>query len=206
MIKKGEEMKKLSLLIAMILCVTIGGVYATWTYTQNTDVADESVNKSLNLTGVEYVGSYGTYSVNVDGLTLKIDPKPNTTHVTSLVVDGQIDIVFTPNSVAPQAVKDSAVRSTYLFTLSNPNWLYEGSPVVVLKHTDAHEIEWTKQGDGTFKYTISAEALADHITLTEFTLDTKVKYDAYNTVLGTGAIVLTVSDGITSTTTEQPQA
>ena len=199
-------MKKLSLLIAMILCVTIGGVYATWTYTQNTDVADESVNKSLNLTGVEYVGSYGTYSVNVDGLTLKIDPKPSTTHVTSLVIDGKIDIVFTPNSVAPQAVKDSAVRSTYLFTLSNPNWLYQGSPVVVLTHTDAHEIEWTKQGDGTFKYTISAEALADHITLTEFTLDTKVKYDAYNTVLGTGAIVLTVSDGITSTTTEQPQA
>lgn len=28
-------MKKLSLLVALILCVTIGGVYATWTYAGN---------------------------------------------------------------------------------------------------------------------------------------------------------------------------
>ncbi len=53
-------MKKLGLLIAMILCVTIGGVYATWTYTQNTDVADEAVNINMNLTDVAYSGSYGT--------------------------------------------------------------------------------------------------------------------------------------------------
>ncbi len=196
-------MKKLGLLIAMILCVTIGGVYATWTYTQNTDVADESVNKSLNLTGVEYVGSYGTYDVNVDGLTLKIDPKPGTTHTTSLVADGEIVITFTPNSVAPQAVKDGAVASTYQFTLSNANWLYEGKNVVELKHTGTHDITWTKQGDGTFVYVLSASAVAEHITLTEFNLDTKAKYDAYNTILGAGAIRLTVSDGITTPATPQ---
>lgn len=194
-------MKKLGLLIAMILCVTIGGVYATWTYTQNTDVADESVNKSLNLTGVEYVGSYGTYDVNVDGLTLKIDPKAGTTHTTSLVADGQIVITFTPNSVAPQAVKDSAVSSTYQFTLSNANWLYEGKNVVVLNHTGTHDITWAKQDDGTFVYILSASAVAEHIALTEFNLDTKAKYDAYNTILGAGAIVLTVSDGITTPVT-----
>ena len=188
-------MKKLGLLIAMILCVTIGGVYATWTYTQNTDVADETVNKSLNLTGVEYVGSYGTYNVNVDGLTLKIDPKPGTTHTTALVAEGEIVITFTPNSVAPQTVKDSAVASTYQFTLSNANWLYEGNKVVELKHTGAHDITWTKQADGTFKFVITAAAVLEHISLTEFNLDTKAKYDAYNTVLGTGAILLTVSDG-----------
>lgn len=196
-------MKKLSLLIAMILCVTIGGVYATWTYTQNTDVADESVNKSLNLTGVEYVGSYGTYDVNVDGLTLKIDPKAGTTHTTSLIADGQIIITFTPNSVAPQTVKDSAVASTYQFTLSNSNWLYEGENVVELKHTGTHDISWTKQDNGTFVFIISAASVVDHIALTEFNLDTKAKYDAYNTVLGSGAIVLTVSDGITTPVTPQ---
>ena len=191
-------MKKLGLLIAMILCVTIGGVYATWTYTQNTDVADETVNKSLNLTGVEYVGSYGTYNVNVDGLTLKIDPKPGTTHTTALVAEGEIVITFTPNSVAPQTVKDSAVASTYQFTLSNANWIYEGNKVVELKHTGAHDITWTKQDDGTFTFVITATAVLEHISLTEFNLDTKAKYDAYNTVLGTGAILLTVSDGKTT--------
>ena len=95
-------MKKLSLLIAMILCVTIGGVYATWTYTQNTDVADEAVNVNMNLTDVAYSGSYGTYKVDTTGLSLTIDPKTGTTHTTALYATGSIVITFTPNSVAQQ--------------------------------------------------------------------------------------------------------
>ena len=43
-------MKKLGLLMAMALTVTVGGVYATWTYAKGTDVADETVNMTLNLT------------------------------------------------------------------------------------------------------------------------------------------------------------
>ena len=48
-------MKKVGLLIGMALCVTVGGVYATWTYTQNTDVADETVNMTMNLTDVAHL-------------------------------------------------------------------------------------------------------------------------------------------------------
>ena len=42
-------MKKLSVLIAMILCVTIGGVYATWTYAGQ-KVSDASYESVLRLT------------------------------------------------------------------------------------------------------------------------------------------------------------
>ena len=45
---------------------------------------------------------------------------------------------------------------------------------------------------------MDAAALANHITLTEFTLDTKTEYDAYNKVLANGQIIITVSDGTTS--------
>ncbi len=34
-------MKKISALIAMFLCVTIGGVYATWSYAGTNDIADK---------------------------------------------------------------------------------------------------------------------------------------------------------------------
>ena len=193
-------MKNFSLIIAMILCVTIGGVYATWTYTQNIDVADEGVNKVMNLGNVEYSGSYGTYKVDAAGLTLTIDPKAETAHTTALYGTGKIVITFTPNSVAPATVKENAVRSTYALSFANADWKYEGKDIIKVAdgHTGSHDIVWTPAGDGTFTFVITADELLKHLSLTEFELDTKVKYDAYNAVLGTGAIVVTVSDGITA--------
>ncbi|MBR2614531.1 MAG: hypothetical protein IKC71_02910 [Clostridia bacterium] len=197
-------MKKLGILIALILCVTIGGVYATWTYTQNTDVADETINMTMNLTDVAYSGSYGTYEINTDSLKLKIDPKKDTTHTTALYIEGQIVITFTPNSVAPEEVKENGVASTFQFGLTNANWTYDdgdgAKKLITLAHDEAEDIVWGEPDEnGVFTYIITAEALAEHINLAEFNLDTKVKYDEFNTVLGNGQITITVSDGITAT-------
>ena len=96
------------------------------------------------------------------------------------------------------AVSDHNIGTTYAFTLANPNWQYEGQNIVTLNHTEKHDISWTNNGDGTFSFTITAEQFMEHVVLTEFELDTKVKYDAYNAVLGTGSIVITVSDGVTA--------
>lgn len=191
-------MKKLSLLIALCMLLTIGGVYATWTYTQNTDVADEAVNMNLNLADVAYSGSYGTYRIDTSGLSMVIDPKAGTSHTTALYMTGNIVITFTPNSVAPVEVKENGVDSTYVFSISGSNWKYEDQDVVTVTHTETHDIIWDRNNDGTFSYTISAADLEDHISLTAFDLDTKAKYDAYNSVLGRGAIVITVSDGVIS--------
>lgn len=189
-------MKRLSVLIAMILCVTIGGVYATWTYTQNTDIADEQIHMTMNLTDVAYSGSYGTYKIDTSALKMNIDPKAGTTHDTALYITGQIVITFTPNSVAPETVKENGVASTFQLTLTNNNWLYEGESIVTLTHNEAEEITWGQPDEqGVFTFVISAEELAKHISLTEFTLDTKAKYDAFNLALGQGQITITVSDG-----------
>ena len=191
-------MKKFSLLILLVLCVTIGGVYATWTYTQNTDVADEQVHMTLNLTDVAYAGSYGTYKIDTTGLTLAIDPKEGTTHDTALYITGQIVITFSPNSVAPEDIKENAVPSTFQFTLTNSNWLYEGEKIIKLAHNEKEVIDWGQPDEkGVFTFVITAEELANHLTLTEFTLDTKAKYDAFNAALGQGQITITVSDGKT---------
>ena len=196
-------MKKLGILIALILCVTIGGVYATWTYTQNTDVADETINMTMNLTDVAYSGSYGTYKINTDSLKLNIDPKEGSTHTTALYIDGEIIITFTPNSVAPEFVKENGVDSTFKFGLTNTNWTYDdgdgAKTLITLAHEGAETITWGEPDDnGVFTYIITAKALAEHITLAEFNLDTKVKYDEFNTVLGNGQITITVSDGVTA--------
>ena len=52
-------MKKLSLLIALLICVTIGGVYATWTYTSaSADIVDGTKEVVIELAGAttSYLG------------------------------------------------------------------------------------------------------------------------------------------------------
>lgn len=78
-------MKKISLLIALVLCLTISGVYATWVYSQSDDVADITGAKAITMTEATFTGTYGTYSVDSSNLTMVIDPKEGTTHTTSLV-------------------------------------------------------------------------------------------------------------------------
>ena len=193
-------MKKLSLLIALCMLISIGGVYATWTYVRNSDVADESVNMAMNLTEVAYSGSNGAFKVDTSTLKLSIDPKSGTTHTTSLVIEGEVKIVFTPATFAPAEVKENALDSTFEFKLSNNSWTFDdghgAKEIVKLAHQGTHEIKWTKQSDGTFVYVLDATTLAKHITLNEFVLDTKTLYDSFNAQLANGQIIITVSDGI----------
>lgn len=192
-------MKKLSILIALVLCVTIGGVYATWVYSQSDDVADITGAKAITMTEATFTGTYGTYHVDTTGLTMQVDPKEGTTHTTALKISGNLVINFTPNTYAPVEVKENGVPSTFAFSLSNPNWKYNGSSIITVD-TNKHNIVWTPDGSGAFTFTITAAELANYITLTEFTLDTKVEYDDYDAVLTNGQIVVSVSDGKNAST------
>ena len=93
--------------------------------------------------------------------------------------------------------------------MSNSDWKFDDDTtdevaarnIVTLTHPGEKEtIDWGDPDEttGVFTYTITAEELAKHLSLTEFILDTKVKYDAYSTALSLGNITLTVSDGLTS--------
>ena len=137
---------------------------------------------AMNLTDVAYAGSYGTYKIDTSNLKMNIDPKTGTTHTTALYITGNIVITFTPNSVAPQDVKDDAVPSTFQFTLTNDNWLYEGKKVITLAHTDAEDIDWGDPDDKGVKSglpdlmlftleisTTSCKSLTEGLDVLEFT-------------------------------------
>lgn len=183
----------------LALCITIGGVYATWVYSQSDDVADITGATAVTMTEATFTGTYGTYAVDTTGLTMVVDPKENTTHTTALKIDGDLVIKFTPNTYAPAEVKTNGVPSTFAFSLSNDAWKYETEDIMTI-NTNKQNITWTPDGAGAFTYTISADDLAGYITFTEFTLDTKAEYDAYDRVLTNGQIVVTVSDGKNSST------
>ncbi|MBQ8345422.1 MAG: hypothetical protein IJY42_04050 [Clostridia bacterium] len=187
-------MKKFSLLIALALLLTTSGVYAAWVYSQSNDVADITGAKAITMTEATFTGTYGTYAVDTTGLTMQVDPKDGTAHTTALKITGDLKITFTPNTYAPTDVKENGVASTFTFSLSNSSWQYAGQDVMTID-TATHNITWTKGSDGVFTYTISAADLGNYITLTEFVLDTKADYDAYDAILTNGQIVVSVSDG-----------
>ena len=198
-------MRKFSLLIALALLITVGSVYATWTYIDKTDVADITEGKAVNLTGATFVGTYGTYTVDVTGLVLQIDPKEENSHITSLIGSGQVVITFTPSIHAPTEIKTNAVASTFQIKLSNDNWTFDdgsGSKnIFVLTHQGTETISWSEpDSNGVFTFTLTAADLLDeHLSMNEFTLDSKSDYERFTTALTNGQITFTVSDGKTST-------
>ena len=202
-------MKKLSLLIALALIVTIGGVYATWIYTGD-DVADITDSKAIKLTNATFKDTYGTYTSNVDNLIITVDPKQNHTnnHTTSLIIEGYIEITFTPDENAPGDVKTGGVNTVYWFSVSKDNWTFnDGSgtkDIITFAHTGEeakHQITWTyDSARGVCYARIEADEIARHFNLTEFYLDTKTDYDAFDAALQQAQLVLHISDGKTSST------
>ncbi len=199
-------MKKLSLFLALAMLLTVGGVYAVWTYTQSTDVMDITTSSVIDMTAATSIGTYGQYDFD-NKLVMTVDPKEGTTHTTSLILEGTITITFTPNTFAPTEVKENGITSYFSHDLAVAPWQYDGKDIITLDN-DAHTIgtvnsneerKWTKNADGTFTYVIQAEDLAEHMILTEFVLDTKTEYDAYDDALAAGQIRFHISDGIKGT-------
>ena len=56
-------MKRLSLLVALMLAITIGGVYATWSYAGTDDIADAFAEAKVTITDAELTGANGTYKI-----------------------------------------------------------------------------------------------------------------------------------------------
>ena len=117
-------MKKLSLLIAMILCATIGGVYAAWTYALTDDIADAFEEIKISVADAELTGSNGTYKIT-SNFKLVIDQRDDDHYAELLFVptgeeEVKLTLTFTPASFAPEAVKADAVPTEFYFATPNP--------------------------------------------------------------------------------------
>jgi len=190
-------MKKLSVLIAMILCVTIGGVYATWTYAGD-KVSDFKYEAVVKLTAAETKGSYGTYKID-SNLKVFIDQKSKSPADFSAVLQiasadtnaPYLKVTFTPDtSYATPEIISGGLASKLTFSALNPmqvkvrkvtdsaadrqipvgKWIVDevnGTLTNILTFAEPDTITWTKESDGTFTYTLDEAALKTRITLTE---------------------------------------
>ncbi len=210
-------MKKLSVLIALMLCITIGGVYATWSYAGTNDIADAFAEAKVTIADAELTGANGTYKIE-SNLVLTVD-QANDNHDAKLVFasnnseDIFLKVTFTPAANAPQDIKDSAVPSELYFTTTTAmeykmdaagNYSETGTAKPIFNFSNPSDgvfspnVSWTAESNGTFTYTLNQSQLEAMITLSQtFVLDLKSEHDAFREALN-GNIVARVTDGIVS--------
>ena len=202
-------MKKLSLLIAMILCVTIGGVYAVWTYSGTNDIADVSTEAKVTMADFTLTGAAGVYTVS-SNLVLTVDQASKKDHDAELVFSSNNDqeiylkITFKPSEDADNTIKEYGVETTLTFTTTtdmtykmdrNGNYNENGEETPIFTFGAPINIVWVPQNDGSFLYTMDGAELAEYIKLSQkFILDIKHEYDMFKAAL-IGNIIAKVSDG-----------
>lgn len=208
-------MKKLNVLIALMLCLTIGGVYATWSYAGTADIADAYAEAKVTIADAELTGANGIYKVE-SNLVLTID-QANEDHEAKLVFSSNngedifLKVTFTPAANAPQAIKDNAVPTELYFGTTVPmqykidgdgNYSESGTPTDIFVFTKPADddfdpnVTWNPEADGSFTYTLNADDLQSMISLSQtFVLDLKSEHDAFRAALA-GNIVARVTDGV----------
>ena len=201
-------MKKLSALIAMVLCLTIGGVYAAWTYTNNSaDVTDVYKTYTVTLTSATASGAIGEYSVesNITGISIEQNGEADPTQDFHKAV-----LEFhTSDDAAPYIkikidlradAEDTALQNlttTYKIAIVDVVGQYDSKDIFIDKNTGTTTIDnWTEEdaNAGIYSYTITD--FAAEFVLNDFVLGTKTEHTLFGQALGTPLLRIDVSDGI----------
>lgn len=219
-------MKKISILIALALIVTIGGVYATWNYNSQDAVNDSHEHFKLNMADYEDTGnSKGKISCFKNNVKIEIDDT-NGDYRAELMITGDMIFIFTPYGEAADEVRNNGIPMQFTVTKSSENMVYEGKQIFVLS-PDAH-IDFTTVltritsencknselwGDAdltSYASTATQNYFAVRITgadlvakgylaLNDFTLNTVMKYHDFQTALGQGQLGITVEEHVIPT-------
>ncbi len=199
---------KLALLTFLATTVTIGGVYATWTFAEKSSTA---ANTTVNvaMTGVNSETEKGTLSVMVmasNGFTLSVDDA-NGDHYAEVKKEGVVTVTFKPSANASADVKQYGVDVQCVVSYapytggpqSLEEWTYNESQIFSIGNNESDPILLNSNAavyseeTGLFTWTIPASDI-DITLANEFFIDSLEKYNAMNAELAKGHFVLTVSE------------
>lgn len=190
-------MKKFTMLVALILCVTIGGVYATWTY-QGGEVQQLHQHFNVYMGAVDNDEAKGVLKTVMNALSIKLDDA-NNDYVAEAAVEGYIEFVFAPKTNASDTVRDEGIDLTFALGQTDPAFVFEGKNVFTItdgtgdlgkgqKITAENASTLSAYNTdlaahvGSFYYCIKASDLANKIT-TDIYLPTYEDYQAMVNIL-----------------------
>lgn len=190
-------MKKISRLIAIALILTIGGVYATFTYANNKATEAEKA-MSVTVAGKTVEGAAkGTIAITQDA-AIAID-ETSTGSLKTGATFTDMKITFTPNLGANDIVYQNGISLKMTITLENPTYEYKGTAafeattykIATLKDTYTAGGVTLNGGVAAKEFTVD---LSDYVNITEIFLSEEGHYDAYKAALGNFKIKVLVTE------------
>ena len=164
-------MKKLTLLIALALCITVGGVYAAWSYAESTAVASSTIAPQVKLTATNNT-TKGT--ITFEGTpTVAIDQADDNHNAKLDWSNPVVTVKFTPaagTTATKINVDITVVLPTNTFTTSAGDYL-------VFKHADGDAQTFTVRVNDVDANGQTFD-LSEHIT-TQLRLPTLADYNAF---------------------------
>ncbi len=189
-------MKKLSLLIALALVVTISGVYAAWSYAQGTTASVE-ITREINMAQVNTDSNKGSISATPSDVAFLVDDGGN--YHTVLKGTGKFDITFTPSTGADAETIANGIKMIATITVrsaSNLTYSYNSQnvvPITAKTENKANVIDLTPSGPAKTA-TLTVAQILGAVELCDVVLATKAENDAFHTVLNDYTIVITISE------------
>lgn len=185
-------MKKLSVLIALALVLTIGGAYATWTYANGAvTLPNQSENVGISMGTKDYSGSVGSVAVTTLPSFVVEPVADKSDYHTNLEGSGNLVLTFTPDDHASDDIKTGGSPVKVKITITeNPEKKalidednpYKDTTLLTLKD-NATEIIIEVNSWSSLTHTISASTLLEHLDLASIELINEDAYDAYAQVL-----------------------
>lgn len=208
-------MRKLSVLIALALCLTIGGAYAAWSFATD-NVTDATVTNIGIGMEVEETGSKGTLAATFTGYSYEVVPGVgNVPTLQNNATDANLVITFTTNANAEESVKANGIAVEVSIDVTDGDPFtgtaheIEKTNVLGAKTTNGITINagtgtgaWdnrTENLDGTvtFTKTITSNTVMSWIEIKNNAPLTDVKNaEAFETAVKAGSFTITVTSNV----------
>lgn len=169
--------KRISIFTTAALCITVGSVYATWTYAQNAANSLENISIGKTLETAETVEKGDIVLIN-NTLNLIVD-KATDSYKAVLTVEGSLTVAFEPHELA---TSDTIALE---FVISGTNLKYNELDIFVLPQ---EAIALNKNNT----WTIDGSNLG--ITMGNIELPTYADYEEFKTAFDALELTITFSE------------
>jgi hypothetical protein len=201
-----KQIRKISLVIVLALVLTMGSVFAVWSYDQGSVKREGSYE--LHMTDIVSKGDKGRIDADNNTLKFKVDDLGEIDWKAELLPEGSVDIIFVPAANANESVQQNGIKMMVTITLSGAQTAYTAKVKDAEgKYTDASVKILTLAEDNTFvlnggnatnqKVTISAEQIASCLVFCEGkdvylpTYEENVRFD---NAMGDYKITITITE------------
>lgn len=200
--------KKLSILMALVMVLTVGAVYASWNYSRG-ELAKTDISFNGRMADIVSGTAKGTISVveNSNTLTFKVDDVGASDYVAELVPSGDVKIKFNAATGADNAVLTEGIQLQATITIAGtktpfaytPNGETQSQNITIFAPATDNVID-INNGQKVLPntpITITAADIASAIVFCgnqSVVLDTYEENLAFEAAMGTYTITITISE------------